>query len=409
MKTALVGMSDTYTGAGIAARRLHAALRAEGVDSTYHVQAEPAHPGVHRIPGQSTVPERVARRLERATGLANLFVRSTGALLRDPRVEASDVLHVHQMLLYSFGHRWLARASAKKPVVLTLHDMWPLTGHCVFSDDCGRWETGCGKCPYPRMWPPVRIDTTAMQWRIKRSVYRRSRLTVVTPSEWLADIARRSILSRFDVHAIPNAIDTTVFRPGDRAAARRRFGLSESAKVILFASASVLDERKGGLGLLRAVSELSRSANGEYALLLIGRLPPEQQLPDAGGASVVATGYLGDDESLADACRAADVLAIPSRVDNFPCVIQEASACGTPAIGCDVGGIPEMIRDGVTGRVVRRGDAEALGRAIGEALGDADLRTRWGAAAREHAAANWNASLVARRHVALYESLRRDG
>ncbi len=404
MKTALVGMSDNYTGAGIAARRLQQALCGEGVDCTYHTAAEPTRSATYRIPRQDTLRERIARRLESATGLYGFFNTTSPALLRDSRVSESDILHIHQMLLHSFGHIWLRRAARDRPVVLTLHDTWPLTGHCTFSHDCERWRVGCGHCPYPRSWPPVRIDTTAMQWRLKRRSYRQTPLTVVSPSEWLAEMARESILSGADIHVIPNAIDTGTFSPGDRGTARLQLDLPADSKVVLFASASFLDKRKGGTDLLKAIAALPETERSRFVLLAAGEIH-EKDIPRGLPVELRTIGYLRSDEQLVTAYHAADVLVLPSHADNFPCVIQESLACETPVIASRVGGIPEMIRDGKTGLLVEPRNPGKLANALGKLLSEPDQLERMGRSGREHAVSNWSLPVVGRKHIDLYHAI----
>jgi glycosyltransferase involved in cell wall biosynthesis len=133
-----------------------------------------------------------------------------------------DLVHLHNLHGGYFDLRVLPGLSASLPVAMTLHDAWLLSGHCAHSMGCDRWRIGCGACPDLDIYPAVRRDATARNWTRKREIFAGSRLHVATPSRWLADKVRESILSPSlaELKVIPNGVDLESFRPGDRLAAR---------------------------------------------------------------------------------------------------------------------------------------------------------------------------------------------
>ena len=151
-----------------------------------------------------------------------------------------QVLHLHNLHGGYFDLRALPALTARIPTIITLHDAWLFSGHCAHSLSCERWETGCGSCPALWTYPAVPRDRTAANWERKRALYDRSRLYVASPSTWLAERAKRSILSRAmrDLRVIPPGIDLTTFKPADRANARVALGLDPARPVALtFAAA----------------------------------------------------------------------------------------------------------------------------------------------------------------------------
>ncbi len=136
--------------------------------------------------------------------------------------ERPDIVHLHNLHGGYFDLLTLSRLMRRVPVVLTLHDAWLLSGHCAHSFECERWRVGCGRCPDLSIYPAVRRDATAYNWRRKQRVFAKSRLHVAAPSEWLMRKVEQSILAPAIVERriIPNGVDHGIFRPGDKARAR---------------------------------------------------------------------------------------------------------------------------------------------------------------------------------------------
>jgi len=130
---------------------------------------------------------------------------------------------------------WLTHQA---PVVFTLHDAWLLSGHCAHSFDCERWKIGCGECPDLTIIPAIKKDATASNWKLKEKIYAASRLRMTTPSRWLMDKVTQSMLQPAIVESrvIPNGVDISIYKPGDRRAARTELGIPLESKVLLFTS-----------------------------------------------------------------------------------------------------------------------------------------------------------------------------
>jgi glycosyltransferase involved in cell wall biosynthesis len=147
--------------------------------------------------------------------------------------------------------------STSKPTGLI--SMWSFRGHCAYTYVCTKWQTGCGQCPDLDTYPGITHDTTAIEWKLKNWVYSRSNLTIVTPSQWLTDQARASMLNRFPIHHIPNGIDTDVYQPIDNAQCRTVLNIPEGKHVLMFGAASLNDTRKGGDLIHKALIDLPPS------------------------------------------------------------------------------------------------------------------------------------------------------
>lgn len=284
-----------------------------------------------------------------------------------------DAVHFHNLHGEYFDLRELPAITGAVPALITLHDAWLLSGHCAHSLDCERWTHGCGECPYLDVYPAVMRDATAANWRRKQEILRRSRLFVVTPSQWLMERAQRSILqpAMSGARVIPLGVDLDVFRPSSREAARAALNLPQDA-VVLLAAGNELETNpfKDYAALREAVSRI-REARPDRNVVFVA----------AGGATKFET-----PAAMANAYAAADVFLHVARADTFPLVVLEALACGTPVVATPVGGIPEQIVDGETGFLTPSVAVGAL-----RILDDPSLRERMSRAARADAERRFDA------------------
>lgn len=405
----LLSTFDDHGGAGRAARRLHLALLAAGVPSRLRVlrmlraaDGVSAHPTPvgRNLDRLRAVIDRILGRMGRSErqGLLHLALlpTGTGAMLRS-RADY-DLLHLHWIcwgLLRPEDLRGITR-----PVVWTLHDMWPFTGGCHYDDGCGRYGSGCGHCPMLRRPGPG--DGSARLMRRKMDAWRALDLTLVAPSRWLArEAARSALFAGRPVRVIPNALDLDIFYPMDRARARAQLGLPDDRRVVLFGAINPLsDPRKGGDLLQAALGQVSRDRRSAgLRVLIVGAPGGTSEGP--GGIPVHSLGVLRDNEGLRQAYAAADVSVIPSRQENLANMIAESLGCGRPCIGFDIGGNGDLIRDGETGRLVRPFDIPELAQAILEV----PETEGWVDRCRGLAERTIAAPVVAASHLALYDEI----
>lgn len=269
------------------------------------------------------------------------------------------------------------------PVLWTLHDMWALG-----SGDEAYWEveeTGAGRAKREGASGGKREAESGKVGRCESSrvakvcgTKGKYPVTLTAPSKWLADLTRR--MTGFDCVHLPNPIDLDVFCPGDRANARRQLGLPEMGLVVLAGADSLQDSRKGFDLLMEA---WERFCPQGATLALFGRHGEARPWQ-------VYLGNLSTDEQLVAAFRAADLYVHPARMENAPCTIQEALACGTPVLAFAVGGIPEMMVPGQTGFVVPRREVNALQKALGSAGESGGLPLEMGKECRRWACEIWD-------------------
>lgn len=347
--------------------------------------------------------------LERELGREDFHFPGSRRLLQLPP-ERPDVVHAHNLHGDYFDLRFLSRLSHQVPVILTLHDAWLLSGHCAHSFECERWRTGCGQCPDLFIYPAIRRDATAYNWRRKGDIYRRSRLYIATPSHWLMDKVRQSMLARAIVEArvIPHGIDLSLFRPGSRQGARAELELPQNVDVFLFTANSIRHNIWKDYATMReALTRVAETQEKKQILFLaLGEDAPSERI---GCAEIRFIPYQRDPKIVASYYQAADVYVHAARADTFPNTVLEALACGIPVVATAVGGIPEQVEDGVTGFLTPMGDSEMMADRIVRLLTDHDRRRQMGARAAEIAQKRFDLNRQADEYLAWYqEILRRD-
>lgn len=402
---------DTKGGAARAAHRLHLGLNQMGHESRMLAGygQEEGDRSIQAIitkwPRWKQLLGLATTKLERVSGLQDKFVWWSRELTLHPWVKSADILHLHNLHSEYISLKAILKLSQVRPVVWSLHDMWPITGHCGFSLECHRWETGCGSCPLLSAPPALRRDTTAMLWRGKQNVYSKADLDLVVASDWLADLIGRSpLLGHFKVHRIPYGLDCSVFKPVPKGAARAELGLPQGAKIALFVAEDINEPRKGLTYALESLQRLATQTNDEICLVIYG----DQQTPiDAEKLPfhVQRIASVPNDGALATVFSAADIFIGPSFAESFGLVFLEAMACGTPCVAFKATAVPEVVRHMETGYLAELGQADDLAHGLKLLLGDDELRGRMSLRCRQIAQQEYSQELQAQRHDQLYREV----
>lgn len=263
----------------------------------------------------------------------------TQKLLRKITDFKPDIIHLHNLHLWVINISMLFKYIKKYniPVVWTLHDCWAFTGRCphFVIEKCDKWKNGCHKCTYNKeFYPAAYVDRTKTMWELKKKWFTGVRnLTIVTPSQWLADLVKQSYLKDYPVKVINNGIDLSVFKPSE-SNCREKYHITE--KYIVLGVAFDWGKRKG----LDVFIDLANKLSKDYKIVLVGTDEKvDKQLPK----NIVSIHRTQNQQELAEIYAAADVFANPTREENFPTVNIESLACGTPVVTFKTGGSPEII------------------------------------------------------------------
>lgn len=342
MKILHVNTSATAGGAAIAARRIIQAEQRYGLDASLLTRDDLPRPAADRL-------HFLGERLQVWTNLGfrrrNLWAIDPASQGTDitllPAFQEADIVHLHWVNqgFLSLADIQRIRESGK-PVVWTMHDMWPFTGICHHADDCTAWHDGCS-CASCTLCSRLARKTFARKEAVYGTVAELQPIHFVGCSEWLTSLARKSpLLRQHDVCTIPNPIDTQYYTPGNKADARAELGLPADRPLVLFIAYKATDPQKGIQYLLEATADM------DIDLVIVGHgadtLSSDKSVGKRKGR-LIPIGPVEDDDRIRTLYRACDVLAMPTLRDNLPNTIVEAMACGLPCVGFTIGGLPEMI------------------------------------------------------------------
>ena len=408
MKVLLVSTSDMVGGGAIAAFRLMEALNNNGVKAKMLVRDKLSSSVT--VAQTGTIIPKVLERLQIMSYLKGKLWQADTAdfgfdITRTEEYEEADIIHLHWINQGMVSLSCLKKMIKDgKKIVWTLHDEWPYLGICHYRGECQ--ETECRQCP---LLPGNIAHKHYLQ---KQNIYKKGNITFVGCSQWITDRAKQAMPDAEVVH-INNCVPHNIFRHIDQMEARKKLDLPLDNKIILFCSQNLNDERKGFAFLQQALEKFTIH-NSQFIIQGPQSMALDSHSPKGGEGgdqlstlnsqlSTICIGkggrYISSPEEMAMMYAAADVFVTPSLQDNLPNTIAEAMSCGTPCVGFNVGGIPEMIDHLQNGYVAQYKDVNDLAEGIQYVLTH-DMRE----AALHKAASAYGETHVAQKYINVYES-----
>ena len=384
MKVLIVNTSEKTGGAALAAKRLMEALNNNGVKAKMLVRDKETEQ-ITVVPLPSKLMQQWHFLWDRfkiychlwfsKNHLFDIDTASSGAdITKLPEFKEAEIIHLHwvnQGMLSLKGIKKILDSG--KPVVWTMHDLWPATAICHYPERCERFKSHCRECGMLHKGGCLG-DLAARVWKRKKAMLASRSISFVACSRWLCSEARQSaLLKEQRIVSIPNPIDTRIFHPIDKVEARKQLQLPEDKQIILFVSQKVTDPRKGMDYLIESLNRLladDPSLREHAVVAILGGQAEEiaERLP----MEAYPLGYVSETKRIVAIYSAVDLFVTPSLSDNLPNTIMEAMACGVPCVGFKVGGIPEMIDHLKNGYVANYCDAADFANGIRWVLAEAD-------------------------------------
>lgn len=418
MKIVIINTSEGIGGAAVAAKRLMKALQKAGERVRMLVRDKQTEDEdviqitsderVKKINWIRFVWERFAIFLFNGFSLKNLFkvsIANSGEnILYLSAINETEIIHLHwinQGFLSLKEIEKLIRLG--KPIVWTMHDMWPCTAICHYSWDCDHFHKECGMCPF--LDSGNANDLSHKVWKKKRFLASSS-IQLVTVSSWLAKQARASSLTKnLDIKVIPNVIDTSLFYQRDQSEMRKFFSIPLDKQIILMGAARLDDSIKGFQYLKEAINILSQNRN-DIMLVLFGSIKYEEPFFKDLSIPYLSLGLLKDSNQISRLYSAADVTVVPSLFETFGQTLIEAMACGCPAVSFNNSGQTDIIDHKVNGYLAEYKSSQDLAAGISWILDNKDYQSLKNACIKK-VYENYTEQVVAEQYIELYRNLLR--
>ena len=419
MRVLIINTSERMGGAAIAANRLMDALRNNGIQATMLVRDKQTSQitviGLNKSLWKiwQFVWERILIWKANHFTKNNLFavdIANTGTDITTlPEFKQADIIHLHWINQGMLSLKDIRKIlSSGKPVVWTMHDMWPCTGICHHARECNNYHQECQHCPYLYKGGSKK-DISNQVFKAKQALYQLATITFITCSQWLKERASQSaLLAGHRIIPIPNPINTNLFRPRNQQEARKTLALPTDKKLILFGSVKITDKRKGidyFVESCKLLAEKYPEMTNELGIVVYGK--ESEQLKPLVPFNVYPLNYISNEKELVDVYNAVDLFVTPSLEENLPNTIMEAMACGKPCVGFYVGGIPEMIDHLHNGYVAEYQSSEDFANGIYWALGEGEYQSL-SEEARRKVLSSYSESIIAKKYIEVYNKITGD-
>lgn len=416
MRVLIINTSERIGGAAIAANRLMDALRNNGIQAKMLVRDKQTDnitvTGLKKSLWSiwQFVWERIVIWKANHFKQHNLFavdIANTGTdITTYPEFKEADIIHLHWVNQGMLSLKDLKKIlQSGKPIVWTMHDMWPCTGICHHARECDNYHKECHHCPYLYNGG-AKKDLSHQTFKKKKELYQLSPITFITCSQWLKERAGQSaLLEQHPIVHIPNPIKTNLFTPRNKVEARQKCNLPTDKKLILFGSVKITDKRKGidyFIESCKILAEKHPELVNNLGVAVYGK--ESEQLKSLVPFQVYALDYISNEKELVNVYNAVDLYVTPSLEENLPNTIMEAMACGIPCVGFNVGGIPEMIDHLHNGYVADYKSAEDFANGIHWTLSESEYQSL-SEEARRKVTSSYSESTIAKKYIEVYNKM----
>lgn len=318
-------------------------------------------------------------KLDERFSLQAVFASGARCIERHPWFQWADIVHLqllHTVMFFSLRH--LARLARKKAVVWTLHDLWPLTGHCIQPEQCAGWQSGCSACPdIPRIMPLSR-NVAGLMWKYKRYCYAKADMDIIVSSAWMqARVCRSPLLGGKVIHQLPFSLQKEgAFYSADTVSLRKALGIADDACVILFRNSVARFKR------LNFIREALLSWQPSRPVHLVTVDQRGGLLDIAARYPLTELGWIANERLLASMYAMSDIFLTPTH-ESFCLMALESLACKTPVICLKDSAVEELCQPPDAGLSVPDNDVVALVAALDRLVTSPSLRADLGRKGRE--------------------------
>lgn len=384
---------------------LQAALNAQGIE-TYQIVMDRFSDDPHVLslawPGNSLFLRNRIMEYEKEVCLSGMTYPYFWRLMEIPEFKSADVVHYHLLHNYFSAFPVLSELCRLKASVLTLHDAWFFSGHCIHSMGCDRWQHGCGDCPDLSINFPMKYDNTSTLWALKDRALKHADLDLVVASDYIMDLAQKSpITAHFqNIHKIPFGIDTSLFRSDwNKKELRSKYHIPEDSFVLLF---RVDPTTYKGFSTIQKMLRAWRPSR-PVTLLGVGNKTMLAEFEDR--FQVVDFDWVTDDTLMAELYGACDLFLMPSTAEAFGLMAIEAMASGRPVLVCAGTALPGVTFSPECGIAIPQDDPQSMQETVERLMGHPEECAARGSKGRQLVEEHYRFDQYVNRHIALYEEI----
>jgi glycosyltransferase involved in cell wall biosynthesis len=354
MKILFINSHFKKGGSGKIISYLHSRLRENKIDSYVIYGRDKSTNDYNTFKIGNKLSNYIDGFFTRVFGYVGVFnIIPTLLIIRKIRKIQPDIIHLNVLHGYFLNINILFDFLLKydHPIIWTFHDCHAFTGKCAYPFSCSKFISGCYKCELLRDYPKSLIfDNTSKMWKNKQLLFTKfNDLTIISPSEWMSSMAKKSFFNKYNIFTINNGINTEVFKYRNKKLTRNKIGLNENAKIALSVAFGQDNPRKGVKYVLQAALDLPN------VLFIIIGWKKTNNFTKTKYPNVIVKNFITNQEELALYYSSADVFLLPSLAENYATTAIEALCSGTPVVGFNVGGIPEQVHS-FLGATVKSGD-----------------------------------------------------
>lgn len=416
MRVVIINTSERIGGAAIAARRLMESLKNNGIkvkmlvrdkqtDELNVVKLSPSWKNIWNFFWERCVLWIINR--FKKENIFAVDIANTGRDVTNlPEFKQADIIHLHWINQGMLSLKDIKEIiDSGKPIVWTMHDMWPCTGICHYARTCDYYQTHCHNCQYLYKQGGKK-DISFRTFAKKEKLYKNADITFVTCSDWLRKEAEKSaLLTDKQIVRIPNPINTNLFKPKNKEEIRKKMNLPLDKKLLLFGSLKITDKRKGVDYFIESchlLVEKYPELKESLGVVVFGNQSDyyQQLIP----FQTFSQAYVASEKDIVDIYNAVDIFVVPSLEDNLPNTIMEAMACGIPCVGFDSGGIPEMIDHLHNGYVAEYKSAADFANGIYWTFKESEYKSLSEQAHRK-VLSSYTESIIARKYIQVYNKV----
>jgi glycosyltransferase involved in cell wall biosynthesis len=310
----------------------------------------------------------------------------------------SDLVHLHLIHNYIGDIRLLPILSRLKPIVWSIHDPWPVSGHCIEHFECEKWIIGCGDCPNLSTPFALQKDNTALNYEIKKESIQNSDIDIILASDYMKKKLEKSeIFKDKRLHVIPYGVNHDIFKPVDKKEIRLKLGIPEDAYIFSFRGDN---NCKKGLDYIEYVAKNLNSDKKVFFLVFGGNYFSENKTEFK--FPYKEYGWIKDDYLMSDIYNASDLFLMPSLVESFGMMAAEAMSCGVLPIVLDNTALPDVVNAPDCGVSVIR-DKEKFLETIEYFMINDEERLSRGLKCLKFARKKYSKDLYTKRIISVYE------